>query len=177
MSARGRPIVCVSAQHCRILWAHSKLNVCQPRNHPKLFEKECQPPARRSSERCRGWRVGVVVGTHHRPLGLRRTVKGIEAATSRDRAAKFKQDDHETSEPANVQKPQFDSAVCIANHPLARRIESPKARSKPDFAGRVGGLVGPIDPPLYSRRHFITCKFCQPSKLFPLMRVSDVPHR
>jgi hypothetical protein len=44
-------------------------------------------------------------------------------------------------------------------------------------AGRVGGFVGPIDPPLYSRRHFITCKFCQPSKLFPLMRVSDVPYR
>jgi len=44
-------------------------------------------------------------------------------------------------------------------------------------AGRVGRFVGPIDPPLYSRRHFITCKFCQPSKLFPLMRASDVPHR
>jgi hypothetical protein len=69
------------------------------------------------------------------------------------------------------------TALCIANHPLARRIESRNARSKPDFAGRVGGFVGPIDPPLYSRRHFITCKFCQPSKLFPLMPVSDVPHR
>jgi hypothetical protein len=41
-----------------------------------------------------------------------------EAATSRGRAAKFKQDDHETSEPVNIQKPQFDSAACIANHPL-----------------------------------------------------------
>jgi len=45
-------------------------------------------------------------------------IREHEAATSRDRAAKFKQDEHETSEPVNIQKPQFDSAVCIANHPL-----------------------------------------------------------
>jgi hypothetical protein len=45
----------------------------------------------------------------------------------------------------------------------------------------VGGagqyFVEPIDPPLYSRRHFITCKFYQPSKLFVLMPVSDEQHQ
>ena len=44
-------------------------------------------------------------------------------------------------------------------------------------AGRVTGFFEPIDPPLYSRRHFIPCKSYQPPKLFPLMRVSDEPGR
>jgi hypothetical protein len=37
--------------------------------------------------------------------------------------------------------------------------------------------VEPIDPPRYTRSHFITCSFCRPSKLFPLMPVSDKPFR
>jgi hypothetical protein len=44
-------------------------------------------------------------------------------------------------------------------------------------AGRVSSFVELIDPPLYSRRHFITCMSYQPPKLFPLMRVSDEPGR
>lgn len=36
-----------------------------------------------------------------------------------------------------------------------------------------GGEIGSQGP----RRHFITCKFCQPSKLFPPMPLSDEQHR
>jgi hypothetical protein len=43
--------------------------------------------------------------------------------------------------------------------------------------GRVSGFFEPIDPPLYSRCHFIPCKSCQLPKLFVLMPVSDVPYR
>jgi len=68
--------------------------------------------------------------------------------------------------------PDWDCPTRIID--VARTTDSSAGRID---AGRVGGFVGPIDPPLYSRRHFITCKFCQPSKLFPLMRVSDVQHR
>jgi hypothetical protein len=46
-----------------------------------------------------------------------------------------------------------------------------------DRPGRVSGFFEPIDPPLYSRRHFIPCKSYQPPKLSVLMPVSDVPYR
>jgi hypothetical protein len=49
---------------------------------------------------------------------------------------------------------------------------------------RGGGLIvsgfqtEPTDPPLYSRRHFITwCRSCQPLKLFVLTPVSDERRR
>ena len=51
---------------------------------------------------------------------------------------------------------------------------------RPAKNGRRGGSVvffEPMNPPLYSRRHFIPCRSCQPPKLFVPMPLSDVPNR
>jgi hypothetical protein len=44
-------------------------------------------------------------------------------------------------------------------------------------AGRVTGFFEPIDPPLYSRRHFIPCKSYPPPMRFVPIPLSDVPYR
>ena len=52
-------------------------------------------------------------------------------------------------------------------------------KTREEMAGGAGQVVffEPMNPPLYSRRHFIPCRSCQPPKLFVPMPLSDVPNR
>jgi hypothetical protein len=60
------------------------------------------------------------------------------------------------------------------NHPEA----TPIRRANINIVGGAGRWFCRTDRPApVLAPNFITCKFCQPSKLFPLMRVSDVPYR
>ena len=52
-------------------------------------------------------------------------------------------------------------------------------KTREEMAGGAGQwfFFEPMNPPLYSRRHFIPCRSCQPPKLFVPMPLSDVPNQ
>src|ERR1700730_10028026 len=116
---------------------------------PQLVSKwNAPPPAGRAPDGERDKAARPAIRKHP-------AIREHEAATSRDRAAKFKQDQHETSEPVNIQKPQFDSAVCITNHPLARRIEAGMRAPNRTLRGGAGGLTARPAPVFAPSLHYL----------------------